>query len=245
MLYSIRLNLIYMIVFITGANRGIGLAQTKYFLNDGDIVFTTYRNPEDSTELFKLKDKFPKLLHILQGDITIDNDVTKFYTDVLEKQKCIDVLINNAGVDFEGDNPSLTEVSLDLIRDTFEINTIGMIRVIKSLLPLLKASERRAVVCNTSSGIGSMTNEITMTRYGYMMSKASVNMLSRIMAHEFKKDGITTVAWSPGWVKTRLGTENATLTLEEAGKQNVKIIKSLNASHNGKFVDVSGDIWKY
>jgi NAD(P)-dependent dehydrogenase (short-subunit alcohol dehydrogenase family) len=234
-----------MIVFITGANRGIGLYQTKYFLKDEDTVFATFRREENTQELKELKEKYPKHLHLIKGDVTYDDDVNFFHTSVLKHTEHIDMLINNAGTDFETHEPGLIEDPIDVFSKTYDINTVSMVRVIKNLLPLLEYNTRPSIIVNTSSGIGSMTNEITMTRYAYMMSKAAVNMLSRVMAYEFKDKNIITIAWSPGWVKTRLGTEKATLTLDEAGELNVKVLKSITPYHNGKWVDVSGEVWEF
>jgi NAD(P)-dependent dehydrogenase (short-subunit alcohol dehydrogenase family) len=234
-----------MIIFITGANRGIGLYQTKCFLKDGDTVFATYRSEENTQELKELKENFPKHLHLIKGDVTCDDDVKRFYPSVLKHTEHIDMLINNAGTDLETQEPGLIEDPIDVFSKTYDINTVSMVRVIKNLLPLLEYNTKPSIIVNTSSGIGSMTNEITMTRYAYMMSKAAVNMLSRVMAYEFKDKNIITIAWSPGWVKTRLGTEKATLTLDEAGAMNVRVLKSITPYHNGKWVDVSGEVWEF
>lgn len=232
-------------LFITGANRGIGYAQTKTFLEDGDSVFATYRDEEKSKDLFLLKEIYNERLHLIKGDITKSCDIDNFFHYVIKSVKSIDILINNAGIDYEAHNPGLEEINTELLMKTYEINTVSMVSVTQALLPLLRSSKRGAIVLNTSSGIGSMSNTIKLTRYAYMMSKVAINMFTRIMAHEFKDDGITTISWSPGWVKTRLGTESAPLTLEEAGYLNVKTIKSLNSTHNGKWIDVSGDEWSY
>lgn len=234
-----------MYIFITGANRGIGLYQTKYFLKDNDIVFANYRNDENLADLKELQHQFPNQLYLIKGDINNAKDVASFYEQINSKTKYLDILVNNAGIDLETHEPSILEVATDIFSETYQTNTISMVSVVQTLLPLLKNNPHQALIANTSSGIGSMTNEITMTRYAYMMSKAAVNMFSRVLAYELKETRIITIAWSPGWVKTRLGTEKATLTLDEAGAQNVNVLKNINPSHNGLWLDVSGEIWNF
>ena len=236
-----------MIVFITGANRGIGLYQTKYFLADGDTVIATYRNETEAAELFALQKEHEDQCHIVQGDITVDADVEGFKTFAEGIVPAIDILVNNAGIDIEQANPRIEEVGIDLLEHVFSVNTLGTVRVCKALLPLIRKSTEptRGLIANTTSGLASMSNPIMMTRYGYMMSKVSINMLSRGMAFEFGENGPTVVAWSPGWVQTRLGTPNATYTLDEGGRSNVTTLKSITANQSGKVIDMSGEEWSF
>ena len=236
-----------MIVFITGANRGIGLYQTKYFLADGDTVIATYRNEAEAAELFALQKEHEDRCHIVQGDITVDADVEGFKTFAEGIVPAIDILVNNAGIDIEQANPRIEEVGIDLLEHVFSVNTLGTVRVCKALLPLIRKSTEptRGLIANTTSGLASMSNPIMMTRYGYMMSKVSINMLSRGMAFEFGENGPTVVAWSPGWVQTRLGTPNATYTLDEGGRGNVTTLKSITANQSGKVIDMSGEEWSF
>jgi NAD(P)-dependent dehydrogenase (short-subunit alcohol dehydrogenase family) len=231
-----------MIIFITGANRGIGLYQTKYFLKDGDTVIATYRQEEESQELLALEKQYPQKCFTVKGDITSDEDVAGFVSFIKDRFSCIDILVNNAGIDIEHHNPGFEEVPLDLVAHVFDVNLLGMMRVTKALLPFVKKSKTlcKGLIANTSSGIGTMAFEVTMTRYGYMMSKAAVNMMTRVMAFEYKETGPTVIAWSPGWVKTRLGTEAATYSLDEAGQKNVLVLKSITPDKHGLLMDIAG-----
>ena len=236
-----------MIAFITGANRGIGLYQTKYFLADGDTVIATYRQEAEASELFALRKEYEGRCHIIQGDITLDDDVERFKIFAEEFVPAIDILVNNAGIDIEQDNPGIEEVTIDLLEQVFAVNTLGTVRVCKALIPLVRKSllPTRGLIANTTSGIGTMSATVTMTRYGYMMSKASINMLTRVMAFEYAESGPTVVAWSPGWVQTRLGTSAATYSLNEGGRRNVTTLKSITRDQSGKLIDVSGEEWSF
>jgi NAD(P)-dependent dehydrogenase (short-subunit alcohol dehydrogenase family) len=231
-----------MVVFISGANRGIGLHQAKYFLADGDTVIGTYRDKSASEELFDLAKEHPGRCHTVRGDVRIDADVQNFAVFASTCVAAIDILINNAGIDIEQHNPGLESVPMDLLKEVYDVNTLGSIRVCRALLPLVRKSTapNRGLIVNTTSGIGTMASPVSMTRYGYMMSKAAVCMFSRVMAYEFARTGPTVIAWSPGWVQTRLGTPAATYPLDEAGRLNVNVLKSITSAHNGKLMDISG-----
>lgn len=156
-------------------------------MEEGDLVFATYRDEKQSREFLQLKEQYRRTLFTLKGDVSNSLDVNNFFLKFNYLGKSIDILIYNAGIDIEGHNPGLEENDSELIRETYNINTVSMINVTKSLLPLLRTSERGAIVLNTSSGIISMSNRVKMTRYAYMMSKVAINMLTRIIAFEFKK----------------------------------------------------------
>ena len=155
-----------MIAFITGANRGIGLYQTKYFLADGDTVIATYRQEAEAAELFALRKEYEDRCHIIQGDITLEDDVERFKVFAEELVPAIDILVNNAGIDIEQDNPGIEEVTIDLLEQVFAVNTLGTVRVCKALIPLVRKSllPTRGLIANTTSGIGTMSAPVTMTR---------------------------------------------------------------------------------
>ncbi len=177
----------------------------------------------------------------------MDADVERFRTFAEGHVPAIDILVNNAGIDIEQTDPGIEEVGIDVLEHVFAVNTLGTVRVCKALLPLVRKSAlpTRGLIANTTSGIGSMSKPIFMTRYGYMMSKVSINMLTRVMAFEYAENGPTVVAWSPGWVQTRLGTPAATYTLDEGGRGNVTTLKSITREQSGKVIDMSGEEWDF
>jgi NAD(P)-dependent dehydrogenase (short-subunit alcohol dehydrogenase family) len=137
-------------VFISGANRGIGLAITKVLVEQGDIVFAGYRNRSDAEELFDVSKAAPLQCYPVKVDITSDEDTFALKRFIEFLQPVLDVVINNAGVDFERENPGLLDVDLATVQNTYNINALGALRVSKALLPLLKHSAFPRIVNVTS-----------------------------------------------------------------------------------------------
>jgi NAD(P)-dependent dehydrogenase (short-subunit alcohol dehydrogenase family) len=78
------------------------------------------------------------------------------------------------------------------------------------------------------------------TNYGYAMSKAALNIGTRIMAGYLGSIGIITVAIHPGWVRTRLGGPAAELDPEEAASSIFKLICTLKSEDSGRFIGPDG-----
>jgi len=70
-------------------------------------------------------------------------------------------------------------------------------------------------------------------------------MLTRMMAHEFAASGVTTVAVSPGWVRTDMGGEEAHLSPEESAQSLAEAIKRIGPELNGHFLDCNGRMGGY
>lgn len=134
-------------VLITGGGSGIGLALARKFLENNNTVIITGRN---LAKLEKVKAEFPAL-HIVQSDVTVQEDVQALAERMEAEFGGIDVLVNNAGVMFtfdmgKGDFP------LEKQLQEIDINVSAPIRMVHSFLPQLKRSKEAAVV-NVSSGL--------------------------------------------------------------------------------------------
>jgi NAD(P)-dependent dehydrogenase (short-subunit alcohol dehydrogenase family) len=138
----------------------------------------------------------------------------------------LDVLVNNAGASFDrGIRPS--EVPIEKVRESFDINFFAQIQLTQLLLPLLLKAEAGRIV-NVSSILGSLTlnsdpnSPIGDWRsLGYNASKAALNAFTTILAFDLRNTKIKVNSGHPGWVKTDLGGEGALLELEDGAKTNV------------------------
>lgn len=81
--------------------------------------------------------------------------------------------------------------------------------------------------------------------YAYSTSKAALNMLTRGIADELAPRRVTTVAISPGWVRTDMGGEDAALSSEESARSLAETIKKLGPELNGQFLDRNGRVGEY
>jgi NAD(P)-dependent dehydrogenase (short-subunit alcohol dehydrogenase family) len=156
-------------------------------------------------------------------DVTNANDVAALPGYFQNNFGRLDVLVNNAGVqhDFDGD------VTVDTLRQTFEANVFAPYAITQALLPLLKNSPAGRIV-NHSSILGSLTvvgkgQGGDWTTPGYTSSKAALNMLTVVWAHQLKGTNVKVNAAHPGWVKTDLGGESAPLDVAEGAKTAVQL----------------------
>ena len=125
-----------MTVLVTGANRGIGLELARQLTGQGHRVIGTARKPAEATELKALG------ATVMQLDVT-DTDSVAELAAGLDGQP-IDLLINNAGT---GGQPpgSLQETDFERVKLTFDVNSIGPMRVTQALLPNLLAGEGKKI----------------------------------------------------------------------------------------------------
>ncbi|MHA2243845.1 MAG: SDR family oxidoreductase [Candidatus Hodarchaeales archaeon] len=209
-------------ILITGANRGLGLALTKIFLENGNTVFVLYRSMSDA--LKELRGKFNDNLLLFEVDVTKENDIKSAFSKIENIISSIDILINNAAVHLENHRPNLEKTDFEAIVNTFEVNSIAPLKVIKLFIPLVKNSQRKLIV-NISSEAGSIgTQTWRESEYGYCMSKAALNMMSKLLHNRFKKDGVKILAVHPGWFSSDMGGSEAPITPSEAANNVAKII---------------------
>ena len=234
-----------LIVLITGANRGIGLALARTYLQRGDRVIAACRLPTKSPELQALKETYRDDVFLARMDVDIDLSVQTAAEDIAAHLPRIDVLINNAGIAPGRGTDGLEALEFGHLRDAFETNAIGPLRITRALLGLLGKSSAPRVV-NISSGAGSISRKANETfTYAYSASKAALNMLTRIMATEYKERGICIVAMSPGWVRTDMGGGEAELDADEVSREIATAVDGLTIGQTSEWLDRQGATSEY
>ena len=203
-------------VFITGADKGLGLSLTQRFLREGVHVFAGQHFPNDN--LSGLTKSFPQVLTPIPLDVTQMDSVCQAAARVAELIPALDVLINNAAVMLETRTP-LPE--LDLTRlpliETLEVNTFGPLRMVQQFLPLLERSDHKLII-NISSEAGSIADCWRESEFAYSMSKAALNMQSKILQNHLKSRGFKILAVHPGWMRTDMGGAEADIHPDEAAE---------------------------
>lgn len=226
------------VALITGAGRGIGQALVCELARQGWHVWAGVRNPEKAVALREMAGKQTTgRIEILPLDVLSDKSVSeaaKQFSDGV-----LDVLVNNAAVFPEEGEEALEDLLLKCFAEAFDTNVIGVARVTRAFLsPLSRAKNPRIV--NVSSQSGLISEKEDSRGYCYSASKAALNMLTRGMANELSLRGITTVALSPGWVKTEMGGPNAQITPEESARSLASTITKLTKDVSGQFLDRDG-----
>src|SRR5690606_3711092 len=174
-----------------------------------------------------------------------DESVVGAALQLNEKLEQLDILINNAG--FAADlrvKPS--EETIRAIKEKYETNTFGPIRVTQQLLPLLKKSEQASIIMLSSivGSLGLSTDESTIYGQvnfgGYASSKTALNALVLAYAKELKAFNIPVVAIEPGHIKTDLNGNTGTDTPESAAQLIAEYALKNDLNISGKFFGPSG-----
>ncbi|PNP78590.1 hypothetical protein FNYG_08069 [Fusarium nygamai] len=232
---------------VTGGNRGIGLGFVKALIARPSVtVIATVRNDQAHTALKGAT------AGLVKGDGTELKVVQLDFTNALSPEQIrnafdidhVDVLINNAAASFK--SYPVLELPTDDLRSAFEINTIGPLKVVQGLWPLLQKSPAPKVV-NVSSSVGCITyHEVVAGAYG--PSKAALNWLTRALHQQ--NEALIAFALHPGFVSTEMGNSAATEwgfphnmleSVEEAVKGSLGVIDSATRETvSGKFVSYKG-----
>lgn len=231
------------IILVTGANRGIGLALTRELLSLGHHVIAAARDPDAAEELQKLKKESPDTLRPVALDIASEKSVSELES-ALAGVTSIDALVNNAGLFPEEGDESIGTIDLAHFQSAFETNVVGTARITRALLPLLERGDCPRIV-NISSGAGSISDKTDHAYYAYSTSKAALNMFTRALAAELQPRGICVVAMTPGWVKTRMGGDNAPLSPEESARAIAKTVLDLTLEKTSLFLERDGRECRY
>lgn len=211
---------------VTGANRGIGLALCQQLKAAGHQVIAVCRQGSEAlTELG---------VEVIDGiDVTQDADLNRL-REVLGDRR-LDVLINNAGVLARN---ALGDIDYDTVRQQYEVNAIGPLRVTEALLPHLGDGSKVAIV---TSRMGSVADNDSGGHYGYRMSKAAVNMAGASLAIDLKPKGIAVGLLHPGYVKTDMTGQQGFVDTEHSAKGLIERIAQLRMDNSGGFWHAEGE----
>lgn len=213
---------------VTGANRGIGYEYCRQLQARGDIVIAVCRSA--SFELKQLG------VRVEEGiDITSDTSVAALGDRLGDTQ--IDVLINNAGI---LKRVTLEDLDFESIREQFEVNALGSLRVTHALLPLLKTGSKIVLM---TSRMGSIGDNTSGSSYGYRMSKVALSMAGKSLAHDLKPRGIAVAILHPGLVQTRMTNfTSGGITPEDSVKGLLARIDELTLENTGTFWHANGEV---
>ena len=185
-------------VFITGADRNIGLALAEEFLRRGWFVFAG-RYMTDYTDLDDLKAAYPDRLEIVTADVTSTESLAAAAAFVGEKAGSLDMIVHNAAA--FGDHPaSPEEIDFSRFAIPFNVNALGAIRLVQAFLPRMRGGLRR--LCFVSSEAGSVSVAHRTEVSSYCMSKTALNMAIRLMFNHLQPEGYTFRVYHPGWVRS-------------------------------------------
>ncbi len=221
-------------IFISGANRGIGLELCRQLLVRGERIIAGCRNLDKAPVLDTLK-KTHKNLEITQLDVNDECSIKHCFDQLKARgEEVIDKLFNNAGII---DWRDLHTVSPEAFTQILQTNLCGAFHVLRHALPFLEKSND-AWIYNMSSRLGSIElrgNTQLGGAIAYQCSKAGLNMLTKQASIDLIKLGIKVVSLSPGWVKTDMGGKNAKYEVSDSVTKLLSVIDHLRPEQNGGF----------
>jgi NAD(P)-dependent dehydrogenase (short-subunit alcohol dehydrogenase family) len=224
-------------ILITGANRGLGLAMTEQLIDGGAVVYAINRH--ESAELQQLQKQHPDRLFLFSGDVTDQDSLRVAVAALSGGCDALDLLINNAAIHMEQSRPALEQVDFSVYLPVYQVNAVSPLMVVQVVLPLLRRG-RNPLIVNVSSEAGSIGSCWRDSEYSYCMSKAALNMASRILQNALTGEGIKVLAIHPGWFSSDMGGAEAPITPAEAAQVVVKTILNPPALDGPIYVDPEG-----
>jgi NAD(P)-dependent dehydrogenase (short-subunit alcohol dehydrogenase family) len=212
-------------IIITGAGRGLGFFLTRNFLEMGHRVFALNRSK--SAQADELAKKFPQSFHIIHCDVSKTADVKGAAAELADTYgiQAIDILLNNAGVDLDlGHLVDYSKTDFDAMKNTFDINTAGPMRVIQAFAKFLKKGSLCAAISSGAGSVGLVADTDREVETAYCVSKAALNMAFTIAGHTLHKSGVRTLLIDPGWMHTDMGGPSAPCDPEENAKKIAAIL---------------------
>jgi NAD(P)-dependent dehydrogenase (short-subunit alcohol dehydrogenase family) len=210
------------IALITGSSSGIGFETSLLLARNGIYTYATMRNLSKSQEILDITKKECLPLKVLTLDVTDEKLIQKAIDMVMHEQNRIDILVNNAGYSLVG---ALEQISMDEIKEEFETNFFGIIKLIQKVLPIMRKQESGRII-NVSSLAGRIGLPLVSA---YVSSKFALEGLSESLKYEVQDFGIYVILIEPGVIKTNF-IENLKL-----GKQ---VITSENSDVNTSIADL-------
>jgi NAD(P)-dependent dehydrogenase (short-subunit alcohol dehydrogenase family) len=149
----------------------------------------------------------------------------------------IDVLICNAGLRGRLD-VEVGTLDYPEWEEMFRVNTLGAAATAEALVPNVAAGKRKVIVM-MSSRLGSIA-ESRGNEIAYASSKAALNAVMRAFALQMRNQAIIVISVSPGWVRTDMGGEQASLSPEQSVSALRNVIASLTLEDSGRFYSLEG-----
>lgn len=224
-------------VLITGASRGLGLALARAFLRRGDRVFAGWRGVgEELRELARRS----AAVTVCTLDVTDIESVRQAAAFVAAQSPALDILINNAAIYPPDSRTRLEELEFTHFQSVMDVNAFGPLRVTQQFLPLLERGKRRLIL-NISSEAGSIADCWRDREYAYCMSKAALNIQSRLLQNYLGPRGFHVLAVHPGWMRTDMGGPNADIHPDEAAEGILKLTARPWSADEPIYVDYRGN----
>ncbi len=223
-------------VLITGTNRGIGLEFVKQYLQRGDTVLATCRDPSSAGAIADLATGESKL-QLFALDVTSEQSMVEFAAAI--KDQAIDIFINNAGV-YGPRDASFGNVNAADWESVMHVNAIAPMLLTQHIIGSLQQGSAKKLVYITSK-MGSIDDNQGGGSYIYRSSKTALNSVVRSLAVDLGNEGFSVAVVHPGWVLTDMGGPNALIDTNTSVSGMVAVIDNLSQINSGQFFNFDGN----
>ena len=217
-------------IVVTGASKGIGLEIVRFLVAQGHTVYALSRD-------IKALESSEKL-HPIGIDLTDEESLIKLAEQLSSNQIIIDALINNAGSLI---NQSFSTTTKNDFEAIYRVNVFGLASITRLLLPLI-SSKGHVVNISSMGGIGGSAKFPGLSAYS--SSKGAVNILTELLAEEYKETGPFFNGLALGAVQTEMLAKafpgfQAPLSAEEIAPYIAQFALTGQQFYNGKILPIS------
>jgi NAD(P)-dependent dehydrogenase (short-subunit alcohol dehydrogenase family) len=200
-------------VLVTGATSGLGKAAAIHLAEQGYRVFAAGRSGERRAALQATAQERQLTLTAIEMDVRDDASVDRAMAEIEEAGTLIDVLINNAGVAYV---VPVEEIRMADLREQFEINVFGAVRVTQRVLPKMRARGRGRII-----NMSSLAGRLAFPLFGaYSGSKFALEGMTDALRLEVYPFGIDVVLIEPGYIPTAM--EQTAIELGSGYRENLE-----------------------
>ena len=189
------------VALITGAGRGIGRAIALAYAKEGASLALAARTLSELEETAREAEALGALTHVVQVDVTNEEEVAEMVRQTVERFSTIDVLVNNAGA--VGPVGPIHETDVAEWVRTIQVNVVGMYLCCRAVMPLMLRNDRGKIINLGGAGATIAWRSTS----AYSTSKAAVVRLTEGIAFELQGSNVQANILGPGSIHTRLWEE--------------------------------------
>ena len=237
-------------IFLTGANKGLGLEFTRQYLEQGNRVIATCRNKGKASELMSLVTRYHGFLEIFHMDLADFDSIRKL--GKLLSKRGIDLFINNAatnaGYITNSDQNVFGNLNPNIWTNVFSANCVAPLLLAEVLYPNILIGREKKMIFLTAK-TASISDNFSGGFYINRSARTALNQSVKSLSIDLTEDKISVAVISPGWVATDsggLGMVNeykrpkAMIEPMESVSGMIEVIEQLSFERSGVFVDYKG-----
>lgn len=216
------------VAVVTGSSSGIGLETSLTLAENNFKTYATMRNIDKAANVLELAKKREVSIEVAKLDINDDYSIQQVIRLIVEKEKAIDLLVNNAAYTQLG---AVEDLSLNEIQAQFNTNVFGIFRMIKEIAPIMRRQETGGTIINIGSANGFFGVPCASA---YVSTKFALEGLTQSLRFELAQFGIKVAIIEPGAINTNVAKNSMFLPkkLKEQHQLNdtspfVKMTKSI------------------